>query len=380
MRIARTLSLYVMRETLLYCTLAFVVLTLVLLTQNLLRRLDELFLIGMTLADVGVVIRCITPVALSYSIPFAFLLGILLAIRRMSADGELLALRSSGIGPLHFLIPFLMLGMLATSLSAWMLNSVEHEARRDLVQLFKRVAARGAIIESGKFRHIGQHLVFVENRDRNGSLSGVMIYDQGQPDDPSNRPYRIFAARGQFSFDESTSEIQLDLRDGDVHLDPIEGEPTRYERIRFEEFSYRLDVGHLLGMDFGPVRPKQMTVAELRSVLVRAKDGDPLRELDQRDPIEYALEIHRRRALPFAPLIFAGIGVPIALISEHRGRNIGLLLVLVASFGYYALGALCEVSARGGWINPALAQWLPNLIFGSLAIALVRHGRDRIPG
>ena len=101
MRIARTLSFYVMRETLLYCTLAFLVMTLVLLTQNLLRRLDDLFLVGMTVADVGSVVRLIVPVALSYSIPLAFLVGILLAVRRMSADGELLAMRSTGNGPLE---------------------------------------------------------------------------------------------------------------------------------------------------------------------------------------------------------------------------------------------------------------------------------------
>jgi lipopolysaccharide export system permease protein len=380
MRIARTLSLYVMRETLLYCALAFFVLTLVLLTQNLLRRLDELFLVGMTLSDVAVVLDCIVPVALSYSIPLAFLVGILLAIRRLSADGELLALRASGIGPVGFLIPFLILGGLATILSGWILNSVEHESRRELVQLFKRVAARGAMIEPGKFRHIGQHLIFVEDRDRHGSLSGVMIYDQGDPSDLHSRANRVFAARGQFFFDEGTSQIQLDLQDGDVHFDPSDGEPTRYERIRFEELSYRLDVGHLVGMDFGPVRPKQMTVGELRAVIRRAENGDPLRELDQRDPVEYALEIHRRRALPLAPLLFAGIGVPIALFSEHRGRNLGMLIVLFASFSYYAFGALCEAAARGGWFGPGTAHWLPNLVFALLAVGLVRHCRRRIPG
>lgn len=380
MRIARTLSLYVMRETLLFCTLAFFVLTLVLLTQNLLRRLHELFLVGMTVEDVGVVVQCIIPVALSYSIPLAFLVGILLAIRRMSADGELLALRSTGIGPVRFLVPFLMLGILATLLSGWILGSVEHESRRELVQLFKRVAARGAIIEPGKFRPIGRHLIFVEDRGRDGSLSGVMIYDRGHSNEQGSRAYRIFAAHGQFFFDESTSEIQLDLRDGDLHFDPIDDRPARYERIRFEEFSYRLDVGHLLGMDFGPVRPKQMTVDELRDVLARAAAGDPLRELDQRNPTEYALEIHRRRALPFAPLLFAGIGVPIALLSEQRGRNLGLLLVLISAFGYYALGAVLEAAALAGWIGPAFAEWLPNLIFSGLAVLLVRRGRSRITG
>ena len=71
-----------MRETILYCALTFFVLTLVLLTQNLLRRLDQLFLIGMTARDLRVVVECIFPMALSYSIPLAFLVGILLAVRQ----------------------------------------------------------------------------------------------------------------------------------------------------------------------------------------------------------------------------------------------------------------------------------------------------------
>lgn len=375
MRIARTLSLYVMRETLLYCGLAFLVLTLVLLTQNLLRRLDELFLIGMTPADVVFVIRCIVPIALSYSIPLAFLIGVILALRRMSTDGELVALRASGVGPVQLLIPCLLLGLGASLFSAHIVKDVEHESRRELVQLFKRVAARGAIIEPGKFRHLGRHLIFVEERGRDGSLVGVMIYDRGAGD----RSYRVFASHGRFFFDEATSEIQLDLEDGVVHLDPSRRNESRYERIRFDSFSYRIDVGFLFGMDFGPVRPKQMTLDELEAVIARGEAGDPLQELDQRDPVEYALEVHRRRAQPLAPLLFAGFGVPIALASEHRGRNLGLLLVLLAAFGYYALGSLMTSVATSGLLPPALAQWLPNVVFLLLGGLLTAHARTRIP-
>ena len=178
MRIARTLSLYLMREALVYCLLAFFVLTLILLTQNLLRRLDQLFLVGMTAQDLRVVVECIFPVALSYSIPLAFLVGILLSVRRFGADGEIAGLGSAGIGPTAFLFPHLLLGLLATAVSAWLLMSVEHESRRELVQLFKTAAARGAILEPGKFREIGRRVIFIEDRDREGTLSGVMILDQ----------------------------------------------------------------------------------------------------------------------------------------------------------------------------------------------------------
>lgn len=375
MRISRTLSLYVMRETILYCALTFFVLTLVLLTQNLLRRLDQLFLIGMTTRDLRVVVECIFPMALSYSIPLAFLVGILLSVRRLSADGELSGLASGGIGPISFLVPFLVLGLVASVLSGWLLTSVEHESRRELVQLFKTAAARGAILEPGKFREIGRRVVFVEDRDRDGALTGVMILDQSQTD----RPFRIFADRGRFHFNEATAQIELELWNGDLHFAPTEGKPTRYERIHFNEFSYQLNVGHILGGDFGPVRPKQMSLADLRHVLARAKEGDPLRELDQRNPLEYELEIHRRRTLPFAPLLFAGVAVPIALASENRGRSIGLLLVLSIAFGYYALTAAIESMAQLPWLSAAVASWIPNILFAALGLALALHERRRIP-
>lgn len=375
MRIARTLSLYVMRETLLYCLLTFLVLTLVLLTQNVLRRLEELIAVGMTGADILTAVLCILPVALSYAIPLSFLVGVLLAIRRLSGDGELLALRASGFGPTAFLASFLALGLVASGMSAWLLGSVEHRARRGLVELFERVAARGSIVEPGKFRHTGSHTIFVEDRDREGRLRGVMIYDQTKPE----QALRIFASRGHMTFDGITREMRIELEDGEVHVEPRRDALDRYERIRFEALSYRLDLRHLLSRPLGPVRPKQMTVPELRAVLARAAGGDPLRELDEKDPLEYALEIHRRRAQPLAPLLFAGLAVPIAIANEHRRRQLGLFLGLLAAFAYYALGASAESLALAGRLPPAAAHWLPNVIAALVALVLALRGRSRIP-
>jgi lipopolysaccharide export system permease protein len=374
MRISRTLSLYVMRESLLYCALAFFVLTLVLLTQNLLRRLDQLFLIGLTPQDLRVVVECVMPMAISYAIPLAFLVGILLSVRRLGADGELTGLGSAGIGPLSLLLPYLVLGLIASGISGWLLTSVEHVSRRELVQLFKTAAARGAILEPGKFREIGRRVVFIEDRDRDGALTGVMIFDQSQAD----RPFRIFADQGRFHFDEQTAQIELDLWNGELHFAPTEGKPTLYERVLFEKFSYQLDVSHILGGDFGPVRPKQMSLPDLRHVIARAKTGDPLRELDQRDPLEYELEIHRRRTLPFAPLLFAGVAVPIALATENRGRSLGLILVLCIAFAYYALAAAMEMMAHYSWLSAGVASWIPNILFAALGLCLALYERGRI--
>ena len=296
-------------------------LTLVLVTQNLLRRLDELFLIGMTAQDLGVVLRCLLPIALSYAIPMGFVIGLLLAIRRLAGDGELVAWRAAGIGPNQLLGPFLVLGLLAALGSAWLIDGFEPPARRRLVSLFKQVAARGAIVEPGKFRPVGSHIVFVEDRERDGTLLGVMLYDTAR----AERPYHVFAARGRMRFDGESRAIELALRNGDVHLGPDASAPERYERVHFDALAYRIDVRHLLGTEAGPVRPKQMSRDELHGVLARAAGGDALVELDDRNPHAYSLEIHRRRAQPLAPILLAAVAVPIALTSEHRGRSAAMV-------------------------------------------------------
>lgn len=375
MRTARTLSLYVMRETLIYGALAFLAVSLVLLTQNLLVRLDELLVIGMNPADLLRLAACLLPVALTYSIPLAFLVGILLAARRFGSDGELLGMRAAGIGPGGLLGPNLVLGLFASGLLAWLVVSLEHTARRQLVTLFKTVAARGAILEPGKFRRIGRQLIFVEQRLPDGGLGGVMIYDSGT----QGRAYRLFAERGRFAFDDARSQIEIELWNGDVHLDPTESDPNRSARIHFDSFSVGVDVSQILGAELGPVRPKQMTRDELDAVVDRARRGDPLKELDQKNPIEYELEIQRRKTLPFAPLLFAGVGVPIALASEQRGRSLGLPIALIAAFAYFALGNLAESIAQQGWLPAAQASWLPNALFLVAAIVLTRFVRHRIP-
>ena len=50
----------------------------------------------------------------------------------------------------------------------------------------------------------------------------------------------------------------------------------------------------------------------------RAAAGDPLTDLRERAPVEYALQLHRRSVLPFAPILFALVAVP---LGPHRARG-----------------------------------------------------------
>jgi lipopolysaccharide export LptBFGC system permease protein LptF len=123
-----------------------------------------------------------------------------------------------------------------------------------------------------------------------------------------------------------------------------------------------------------------MTMAELQSVRQRAQRGEPLWDLDDKSPANYELEIHRRFALPLAPLVFSLLAVALGSSGPHRSRSWAVLVGVVLAFSYYALISFGGLLAEKEWIPPAFAPWGPTAlfaIFGLLLLARARGGAAR---
>lgn len=372
MRASRTLAASVAREILQYSLVAFFATSVVLVSQNLLRRMDELTAVGFTLADLGVMLRCLLPMLTVYTIPIAVLLGSVLAIRRQVADSEILAMRACGLGATTLLAPCLAIGASVSLISGWLLIGVEHQARRDLITLFNTVATRGEVVQAGEFRGIGRRVIYVAERHDDDLLGGIMISDRSQ--DP---PFLVFAESGRLSLDAGAARIHLRLARGEMHFESGELEPDRYRRVLFDHFDYSFDVAGLLPEEALPVRPKQMSLAELHEVAARGRAGDPLLELKKREPVLYELEIQRRFALPLAPLLFALAAVPLALMGRGGSRSWGPVACVLLAFAYYAVLTFLQFLARAHWLTPVLAFWIPNALVLLLSIEGLRRSRLR---
>ena len=368
MRGSRTLAWSLSLEILQYTGVGFAAASVVLVSQNLLRRMDELTAVGFTWSDLGVVLRCLFPMLTVYTIPVALLFGTAFAVRRRVSDSEVLAMRACGLGVRTLVIPAIAIGSLVTGMSAWLLIAVEHEARRDLIVLFNSVAARGSILQPGEFQGFGELVIYVDERHRDNRLEGVMISDRSK--DP---PLLIFAEDGRLDLDEGSAFLHLQLGKGEIHIAPDDPKADRYRRILFRNFDYSFDVASLLSGDARPVRPKQMTLAELRDVVARGKAGDPLHELKKQEPVRYELEIQRRFALPLAPLLFAIAAVPLALLGPRSSRAWGPVACIVLAFAFYAVLILMQYLSGEGWLPPVVAFWLPNLALLAISLQLLRR-------
>ncbi len=375
MRISRTLSLYVLREAVQYAAIGLFAVGSILLTQNLLQRLDDLVSLGAGAGDVLSVAGCLAIMLGSYAIPIAVLFGVLVSVGRLSSDSEVVAMRALGVSLAQLIAPFLIFGVLVSAGTWILLTEVEPAARRELRSVMSKIAGRGGIIQPGRFTKLdreGTRLLFVEDRVDDRVLQGVLISDSTNP----NQPFTVVANTGEFLFMEETGTGHLILENGDIHFEPEDAGSGGHRRINFADFDYGFDMSGVIGAGFSRLRPREMTMEEVRSVLdYFAEHDEPPPAVRDKKRWRYEIQLHQRMALPFAPALFAIVGVPLGLRRTKGARSYGALLCVALVFGYYALLSTGVYLAENQLVSAALSLWLPNAVFAVLAAALVARAR-----
>lgn len=368
MRVSRTLAASIAGEIALYAGIGFFGFVVIMLAQNLAQRLPALVAVGFAWGDVFGLVRSLMPLVAAYSVPVGFLFGVLAAVARLSADAELTAMRTCGLGLASVLGPALALGVLVSATTGVLMVHGEPAARREMRAVLAQVASRGGLLEPGRFRAIGPRVVYVQARDRDNALRRILVADRSDP----QRPFLVFAERGRFSFDPATTTIRLELERGDVHFETADADS--HQRIVFDHFDYAIDASALFERG-GGTRPREMTFEELRQTVAAADRGKLAAREGVRDPNDFRAQLHRRLALPFAPLLFAVLGVALGARRTRSARSWGFLTCAVLAAAYYTLLTFGEFLGESGRLPSALALWLPNLAFALAAAALLRRAR-----
>jgi lipopolysaccharide export system permease protein len=86
----------------------------------------------------------------------------------------------------------------------------------------------------------------------------------------------------------------------------------------------------------------------------------------------YRIEKHQRTSYPFATYVFTLIGVSIASRKTRGGTGAHLALGVLLALLYIFAMKLTTVAATNAGLDPFIAVWLPNLIFGIVGIIIYR--------
>jgi len=86
----------------------------------------------------------------------------------------------------------------------------------------------------------------------------------------------------------------------------------------------------------------------------------------------YKVEIHKKYSIPFACVVFVLVGSPLAIRMSRSGMNMAIGLSILFFLVYYVCLIGGEKLADRGLMTPFLSMWTPNIVFGALALVLLK--------
>ncbi|TBH21116.1 LptF/LptG family permease [Thermus thermamylovorans] len=345
----RTLDRYLLREALGHFALGLAVLLLLFWAGAVYEVLAPLVAKGGDPYTLLLYLLYRTPEAVVRGAPVAYLFALLLLLSRMAEDAELKALLALGVRRERVLLPLLALGggigLLAFALGEGLvprsLAAGQDLLRRQVLERPRALLTPGTAFQDAKGRvvYVGE----VEG-ERIGRLRVL------------SRQEVLVAEGGRFQ--------------GGV-LRVEEGLRVTYQGDRPRTLT-RFQGGEIVLKDltFDPWQnpANRMTLAELR------REVERLRALGLRAGLE-ATTYHRRFAEPLAAPVFALFAAGLAFYLLGGSRSLGLVGVAVLTFFYYAAWSVGRIMGEQNALDPLLAAWGPNLVYGALGLLLFLGGR-----
>ena len=306
------------------------------------------------------------PSFLVLSFPMAVLLSTLLSYGKLSANSELLALKSLGIKTSRIIAPAIAISIFMTGLTFYFNDNLvptsnklaESTLRSGIGSSFKKEKGKNNIIFSRKGSRIDPNTnkptktntllthIFYASRFENNIMQEVTVLDFSR----ANVKQILTANSATFDKDNSS----WIFRDGGIVSTDNIGRTTS---IKFEKYLYPFVEGPL---DLAKV-PKDASDMSLKEALEAEKIYKKIGNLKEIRKIQ--VRIQEKFTLPCACLVFGLIGSILGSKSNLRssksqGFGLSVILILV----YYVMSFISSSFGVKGLLPPIVAAWFPVLI------------------
>ena len=314
---------------------------------------------------IGLMLLYSVPFFLQFVIPMAVMMGVLLAFLRLSSDNETVAMKACGISVYRVLSPALGFSLVGTLVTGWVTVYAMPWGSSALKRTTIELAASS--LEVGlKARSFNDQfedvVVYVsEVVPHSGTLRHLFIEDRRNPDVIST----IIAPEGRLIKNPDALSAHLQLDSGTITQ--VDLATRSANAVHFDRYDLRLSVQLDDGMGKGKNKHRtEMSLAEMRQFLntYAERDGDYYRTL---------MDYHKKFSIPLAGLVLGLLAVPLGFQSGGARKSYGVGLGMVLFLLYYVLITAGWTYGKSGALPPLVGMWAPNVIFGGLAIYLLRR-------
>ncbi|MBA2586813.1 MAG: LptF/LptG family permease [Chthoniobacterales bacterium] len=355
------------RELLVNVLFAIAVLSLVLVVGNIFRKLLPLLVNHDVPVEFLVsFIAYILPFSLIFTIPWGLLTAILLVFGRLSADNELIALRSNGVSVTRIAVPLAVIAIACTGICLWLNVQVAPAAQEKLRSTIFDLATRNPMALFGSDQVIDQfpgRKIYVGKKEGN-KLENITVFEMN--DDAM--PIRVTHAKsGMLEADLPNKRILMHLYNARYQQRDA-ANPTDLTKIRdgisMAEGTLPISLDELY--DREKKRPSRSALS-IEQLLEQLKSGD------RRARSASRTEINKRFSFPFSCLAFALIGVPLGVTAHRRETSIGFAMSLIVGIVYFLFIIIADTLRANPKLHPELLVWFPNVLFLALGALLFRR-------
>src|SRR5712691_9636870 len=370
----RLLGRTIFREIFVSAVMGSVLFTFVLFLQRARPLFEFLVRSSGPPSTVAYLFALVLPQAVPLSIPLGVLVGTLITLSRMSADGEITALRAAGVPGRRVVPPIATFGFLAmwvaAAASLWLTPwSIRERYRLENQLIAGQLTAdiQPRVFEErfpNSILYVSDVLTGPASRWRKIFLADITPPESRPPGtaERGDSPRITLASEAVAVPDVAGNRIQLSLRNASTY--EAGKVPTDYV------------------ISASPVSDQALTAQKPNEVRATRPsiemDTVPLyrqayhaSSLDRTAILESRIELHQRLALPLACLLLPLVGIALGMTSRRAGKSAAVVLTVALAFLYY-MGQISFISmARQGTLPPGLAVWLPDIIFAVFGIFLI---------
>ncbi len=358
------LDRYLTRAILVPTAAAFLVVSFIIVANEMKEQMSRLIVQFLTAKDVLILGGALLPSLLPMILPAAVFFGVLMGYGRLAERGEITAIRSAGVSLARIVTPAIAVGLVATLgtmvLQDTLLPRTMTYARKMLREELPKRATLDTI-SPGVMHPFGDWRVYFKDRNPAAhELREVVVVRQ----EPGQGAVVYHAESATASMDDSGATLLL----GPGYWVSPDGIRASCESVLLHLPSPIPASGNAISLASSSLVQLSEEELSLSAELLRSKSLSIEKKLRRARSM-----IAERLSLPFAAVLFACVGAPMAAESARSrrgGRQRLLAAGLIPVFGYYFLHTALQSDSLKPLGETLLRAWIPNFLLATIAAAL----------
>jgi lipopolysaccharide export system permease protein len=343
------------------CVITFV------MSMGALFKIIELLAKGTSWVPVVQIFLYSIPFALGFSIPISALVSSLLEFGRLSADGEITAMKACGLSLWQVIMGPLVVSLVLAVVCLLINSEIGprcHGAQRTVIATLG-MESPADLLEEGRFIQDFPGMSVYVGKKKGNQLTNVRIYDMRQ----AGIKREIVAKTGVIVATNNGANIVIELYD--VRIDP------------FYDNSHEAAICDKLPIEIGNVMTKRsynkkasdMGLIELTESIDRLPQRfSNLGHAEQAiQRMSYVVELHERFVLALACFAFVLLGIPLGIKTHRKESSAGVGISLFLVFNFYLFLIIAQSLEIHPALRPHLIAWLPIVISLTLGFYLIRR-------